>query len=125
MRLWLNVLLAVGLIAGLGTGAALAKAKDAKDHVMGAMWEYTITREGKKETGAFRVYKKEIFHKDKKVGTVDVKDEDETTLYFTAIPELNGKAVLRKTRRNPPAAVGTLKKDDGTEWEMRVVVKEL
>lgn len=116
---------AVGLVAGLGTQAAYARGKDAKDHVMGAIWEYTITREGKKESGAFRVYKKEIFQKDKVVGTVDVKDEDETALYFTAVPELNGKALLRKTRRHPTAAAGTLKKDDGTEWEMRVVVKEI
>ena len=122
--LWI-VFIAVGLIAGLGTRAAFAKGKDAKDHVMGAIWEYTITRDGKKESGTFRVYKKEIFQKDKVVGTVDVKDEDETALYFTAMPELNGKAVLRKTRRHPTAAVGTLKKDDGTEWEMRVVVKEI
>jgi hypothetical protein len=124
MRAHLILIPAMSLVVGLGAEAAFAKSKDAKDHVMGAIWEYTITREGQKESGTFRVYKKEIFLRDKVVGAVDVKDEDETALFFTAMPELNGKAVLRKTRRHPTAAVGTLKKDDGTQWEMRVVVKE-
>jgi hypothetical protein len=115
--------LSLVLVVAMGGGSAWAKDKG-NDHVVGALWSYTITREGKKETGQFRVFKKEMFHKDKKVGTVDVKDEDETTLHITGIAELNGKATLRKTQRHPPVAVGKLKRDDGTEWEMRVEVKE-
>ena len=121
----LVVLATVGLVFAVGSGAVWGKgAKDKDDKVMGALWKYRIEREGKIENGLFRVYKKDIFLKDKKVGTVDTKDEDETTLHITGIPELNGKAVLRKTRRNPPGATGKLKRDDGTTWEMTVVIDE-
>src|SRR6476469_5758682 len=93
-----------GLVIALGLAAAsdaLAAPKKA-DNVMGAIWSYTLTKGDKKESGTFRVYKKEIFKGDKKVGHVDVKDEDETTLVFTDWSEMNGKADLRKTRKNPP-----------------------
>ena len=37
---------------------------------------------------------------------------------------MNGAAKLRKTRCNPPGAVGTLIRDDGSEWRMKVRFKD-
>jgi hypothetical protein len=115
----------VGLALALGLIASDAFAAPKKpDNIMGVIWSYTLTKGDKKENGTFRVYKKEIFKGDKKVGHVDVKDEDETTLVFTDWSEMNGTATLRKTRKNPPTAGGTLRKKDGSEWEMKVQWKE-
>ena len=71
-----------------------------------------------------RVYQKVIYKGDKKVGDVQPKDDDETTLVFTNYAEFKGKAVLRKVKRMPPVWKGTLTKDDGTEWQMDVEVKD-
>ena len=112
------------LALALAAANAFAADKKPKDNVVGAIWSYTITKGDKSETGQFRVYQREIFKGDKKVGHVEVKDEDETTLYFTDWSEMNGKAVLRKVRKRPPTALGTLHKRDGTDWDMKVQWKE-
>jgi hypothetical protein len=109
-------------LASLTPLQALAKPKP-KDDVMGAIWKYTLKREGQpEEKGEFRVYKDEIFLEDKKIGSVHKKDEDETTLTFGGAPKLNGTATLRKTNKKPPVASGTLKKSDGTTWDMHVQI---
>jgi hypothetical protein len=100
------------------------KGKDGKDDVMGAVWSYTLTKGDDTVTGQFRVYNREIFKGHKKVGKVDIEDDDETKLSFTDWDEMNGKAVLRKTKRHPPGASGTLTKKDGSEWTMKVTWKD-
>ena len=117
-------LVGLALALGLATVADTLAAPKKPDNIMGAIWTYTLTKGDKKESGTFRVYKKEIFKGDKKVGHVTVKDEDETTLVFTDWSEMNGTATLRKTRKNPPTAGGTLHKKDGSDWEMKVQWKE-
>ena len=101
-----------------------AKGKDGKNDVMGATWTCTISRGKEQSSGRFRVYKNEIFKGAEKVGRIETKDEDETTLVITGIPELNGKAVLRKVKQRPPGANGTLTKANGTTWEMKVTWKD-
>jgi hypothetical protein len=98
--------------------------KDGKDDVMGARWAYTLTKGEEKASGHFRVYNKEVFKGAEKVGTVKAEDEDETTIEFTSWPEMDGTAVLRKTRRKPAGATGTLTKKDGSKWDMKVVVTD-
>ena len=116
---------ALVLAAAVCTSDAFArKGRDRKDDVVGAVWSYTLTRGGEKVTGKFRVYNKEIFKGAEKVGTVDADSATETTLVITGLPKLNGTARLRKTRRNPPGAAGTLVRDDGSEWQMKVRWKD-
>lgn len=101
-----------------------AQDRDGKDDVVGTIWRYTITHGNKKDTGQFRVYLKEIFKGKDKVGYVVPKDNDETTLHFTDYKEFKGTAVLRKTKRSPPTWQGTLNKQNGTRWEMTVIIKD-
>jgi len=101
-----------------------AHVQSGQDRVVGAIWSYTITHEGKKETGQFRVFQHEIFKSSEKVGTVQPKDKDETTLHFTNYKEFKGSASLRKVKKNPNTWKGTLTREDGSRWEMVVIVKE-
>lgn len=101
-----------------------AQDRDGKDDIVGTIWRYTITHGSKKDTGQFRVYLKEIFKGKDKVGYVQPKDNDETTLHFTDYKEFKGTAVLRKTKRSPSTWQGTLSKQNGTKWEMTVIVKD-
>lgn len=117
------VLAVLALFASVAWG--VGKGKDGKDDVVGARWNYTLTKGSEEVKGHFRVYKKEVFHGGDKVGTVDVKDEDETTItFFVNWPEMHGKAILRKHHNRPPGANGKLHKKDGSEWEMKVHWKD-
>jgi hypothetical protein len=98
--------------------------KDGVDDVVGAIWHYRLTRNGKTESGNFRVYQFEIFKGKEKIGSVKPKDDDETTLTITGFPELNGKATLHKVRDKTRLAKGTLVRPDGEKWEMEVEVKD-
>jgi hypothetical protein len=106
------------------TLAAPAPAKPkVRDDIVGAMWKYTLKREGEAEKkGEFRVFRGEIFLKDKKIGTLHKKDEDESTLIIGGLPELNGTAVVRNIKKKPVTAVGKFRRTDGTEWEIRIEV---
>jgi hypothetical protein len=112
------------LVAGLIIFACVAplhgrdskKGKDGKDDVVGAIWKYTLTLDEKEETGQFRVFEDEIFKGPDKVGKVESKDNDETTLIFKKWPEMNGRATLRKIKNG--RAAGTLIKKDGSKWKM-------
>jgi hypothetical protein len=84
---------------------------DGKDDVVGAIWRYTLTRDGKEESGQFRVYQREICKGSEKVGVVEPKDKDETTLTFKNWPDMNGRATLRKIKNG--RASGTVKKTKG------------
>jgi hypothetical protein len=97
--------------------------KDGKDEFVGGIWSYTLTRGEEKTTGQFRVNDREIFKGPKKVGTVN-PDGGETTITITDWPEMNGVAHLRKNRRHPAGASGTLKKTDGSEWAIRITFKD-
>jgi hypothetical protein len=101
-----------------------AKGKDGKDDVVGTIWSYTITHGKEKESGKFRVYDGKIYKGDKVVGKYQVTGDEKSTITFTDWPEMNGSVELTKTRRHPPRAKGTLKKDDGTEWEMHAEWKD-
>jgi hypothetical protein len=121
-RIWV----CIGLLFALTASAAVGKprkGKDGKDDIVGAVWTYTLTKDGKSESGRFRVFKHEIFKGKKKVGAAS-PDGDETTLVFSDWPEMNGTAKLRKNRKNPPGASGTLTKEDGSEWDMKVRWKD-
>lgn len=109
----------VCLVAGLG-----ANQKDKKDDVIGAIWEYKIERDGKTEHGTFRVFQYDIFKGAHKVGKVQPKNKEESTLNFNGLNELAGTAIIRKVRRKPPVWKGTLKKADGTEWDIRIDVRD-
>ena len=76
------------------------------------------------EKGAIRISDKEIFKGSKKVGVVKPKDEDETTLTISGMPEINGTIELRKTSLKPPIWKGTLTKDDGSKWDITFDVKD-
>ena len=98
--------------------------RDGKDDVVGTIWHYTITHGNKKDSGQFRVYLKDIFKGKDKVGNIVPKDADETTLYFTDYKEFKGTAVLRRVKRNPVTWKGTLNRQNGTRWEMTVIIKD-
>ncbi len=95
------------------------------DNVVGARWEYTAEKDGEKLTGKFRAYKQELLIYEKKVGKIHPKDEDETRLIFTDLPEekLNGEAIIRKISNGKKATwVGTLKTKSGDSWNFTAVL---
>jgi hypothetical protein len=115
-------LTSVFLLTLFASAAVVNAAAKKKDHVVGSIWTYTITQGDKKETGTFRVYQLDIYKEDKKVGRATVKSADETTLTFTDLPELNGKAYVKKLKTG--VCSGQLKKTDGSEWEFKAHIKE-
>ena len=83
----------VSLLSAVGRVAAEDKPKD---RVFGAIWSYKLTRDGAKpQKGTFRVYRDDVFLKDKKVGTVRRKGGGETVLTIGGIPQMIGTALLR------------------------------
>ena len=117
------LLLAVACLAGEQLADAQQR-KDGKDDVVGARWQYVITHDKKKETGVFRVYNKEIFRGARKVGNVDPHGPDRTTLIVDGLPEINGRAELRKVGQRPPIWKGTLIRPNGSKWAMEVEVRD-
>ena len=112
----------IGLAAPL-LAADSKKGRDGKDEWIGAIWSYTLSKDGEKDVkGKFRVSDKVIYKDGEKVGTVEPKDKDDTTLVFTGLPELNGTATLKKSRFGH--AAGTLIKKDKSEWKMVVTWKD-
>ena len=115
----------VTVVSLFSEGGQAAEKEKPKDKVFGAIWSYKLTRDGAKEqAGTLRVYRDDVFVKDKKVGTVRRKGDGETLLTIGGIPEMKGTALLRKTGRNPAVGLGKFKKEDGTEWDMRVEIDE-
>jgi hypothetical protein len=127
MRARFHVLpvLVVTVVSLFAAGVHAAAEDKPKDRVFGAIWSYKLTRDGAKpQAGTLRVYRDDVFLKDKKVGTVRRKGGGETLLTIGGIPEMKGTALLRKTERHPAVGVGKFKKEDGTEWDMRVEIDE-
>lgn len=120
LRLRMSALFVVALVFVV----APCLGRDGKDDVVGTIWSYTITRGDKVEKGQFRCYQKELFKGENKVGEVHPKDDDETTLVFTDFGELNGKVKIRKVKRKPVVWKGTLNKDKGRKWDIRITVKD-
>ncbi len=97
---------------------------DGKDDVLGAIWEYKLTREGRKEEGQFRVYQREIFRGGKKVGSVYVKDNDESSFKISGWPEMNGEAKIRKVKQQPIVWKGDFTRENGQKWNIELEVKD-
>jgi hypothetical protein len=123
----------VGLCCVLAAASADAKGgkkkggnRDGKDDVVGTRWHYTLKNGQKVERGTFRVLNLVVFKGPSQVGVVlpNPKQPDQSTLTITRLSDMNGVAVIRKTGRKPPVWRGTLKKTDGTEWDLRIVVKD-
>lgn len=85
--------------------AAYSQAKKDKDTVVGTIWSFKAVKGSDVEKGAIRISDNKGA---KKVGVVKPKDEDETTLTISGMPEINGTIELRKTSLKPPIWKGTL-----------------
>ncbi len=127
----LSVFLAGADEKGKGKGKDNDKGKDSdkkkgdgKDDVLGAMWEYKLTRDGRKETGQFRVYQRDIFRGGKKVGSVYIKDNDESSLKISGWPEMNGEATIRKVKQQPIVWKGDFTRENGQKWSIELEVKD-
>lgn len=97
------------------------------DEVVGAIWEYKAEKDGEKVSGKFRAYRRELFIDDKKIGSIQPKDDDESHLKLIHMPDekLNGEATIRKTKKGKNATwVGTLKTKGGENWTLTVVLKD-
>jgi hypothetical protein len=114
---------AVAMVLASFVVAAEKPGRDRVDEYVGSIWHYTITKGEEKHAGQFRVHEHDVFQENQKVGRAD-PNGDETTITFTKSPELNGVAKLRKNRKRPPGATGTLTRDDGTVWQMKVTWKD-
>lgn len=116
------------LVCLLAPTAQVNADKDGKDDVLGARWHYVIDKKGDDnedvEKGVFRVYKKVIYRKDRKVGLVHASSPTETKLEINDLPELNGTAKLRKVDAKPPVWKGVLVRKDGTKWKMTVEMRD-
>jgi hypothetical protein len=97
---------------------------DGKDDVLGALWEFKLTREGRKEEGQFRVYQREIFRGGKKVGSVYIKDNDESSFKISGWPEMNGEATIRKVKQQPVVWKGDFTRANGQKWNIELEVKD-
>ncbi len=100
------------------------KKGDGKDDVLGALWEYKLTRDGRKESGQFRVYQHEIFRGNKKVGSVYIKDNDEASFDISGWPEMNGKATIRKVKQQPVVWKGDFTRENRQKWNIELEVKD-
>lgn len=94
--------------------------------VIGYIWEYHGKKvvddkeTGESIEGKFRVFNYEAFRGPKKVGYVKPNGELESTLTINDWPEMNGTVTLTRVGQRPPVWVGLLRKDDGTQWKLRV-----
>ena len=119
------------LTIAFSSGSALAQNKkgnkDGVDDVVGARWEYEIHMVGDKEQvekGLFRIKDKVMYRNNKKVGEVHAQSATETKLTIDGLPEINGKATLKKVDEKPPVWRGHLVCKDGTKWKMKVEMRD-
>jgi hypothetical protein len=123
-------LVALFILCGLAAPAcAQEKKKDGVDDVKGAIWSYKINRDGREEEGQFRVYNLEVFRGKDKVGVVRPQGKgpqgrETTVLIIRQIPELNGRATLRKFEERPPVWRGKLERANGRIWDIEVEIKD-
>ena len=122
-RSFLGICLGSSLLGVFGgVQAAFAKPKKGNDQ-NGWMWTYTAKSDDEEKSGTFRIRNHEVFKDEKKVGHVDPQGGaglgDKVVLILTDFGKLNGKVLLEKTKMHPPVWVGTLKAEDGTEWQFK------
>ena len=122
LLLWLGVL----TIGAWSAGPLLAKKP--RDQVVGARWQYVAEKDGEEVTGWFRAYKKDLFIEDKKVGSIYPKDEDESKLTFTGLPDerLKGSVTIRKTVKGKNTTwVGRFKTREHGEWKFTARIRQI
>jgi len=126
-RVLLSAILGLLVLSAAAAGQDIKKKKGPNrdgDTVVGAIWGFTATKDSEKVAGRFRVHKHVVYHDGKKVGTVDPKGANDTTLIVTGYPKLNGKAVLHRVKVNPWVVWrGDLVREDGSKWNISVEVK--
>ena len=88
----------------------------------GAIWTFKAVNGSEVVEGQYRVYRKEVFRGNRKVGVVKPKSANVTTLEITGFPKLNGTTILNRTKG--PHWEGTLKRDDGSKWVIDIDIKE-
>lgn len=114
----------VGAFAGTLAVSSAAKDKDDKKDVVGTIWHCEISKGKQSKGGQFRVKNDVIYNGDKRVGSVHPKADDQTHLVFNGHRDFDGKASLHRVKRSPPVWEGTLHKDDGTDWHMKLTIKD-
>lgn len=91
-------------------------------------WEYTATKGENTESGTVQVRRYKMFKKEKEVGSVDPQGGtglgDRTVLTFTDFGQFNGTAILEKTHLKPPIWKGTLRSNDGSQWQFTAKLLE-
>lgn len=121
------VVLALALVAILVPATTFGqgkKKKDDTDNRVGTIWAFTAVDGSDVEKGQFRVYQKEVFKGARKVGYIEPKGRNQTTMVITDFARLNGTTELRKTGQRPPVWEGVLKRRGGSSWNIKVEVKD-
>jgi hypothetical protein len=94
----------------------------------GWIWSYVATSGTNEESGTIRVSNYVIYKGSKKIGHIDPegghKKGDTTVVIFDDLGKLSGKAVLEKSHKKPPVWKGTLKSEDGKEWDLKCKLVE-
>lgn len=111
---WLAATLAATILAPMPGYAQMAG--------KGAIWEFKAINGSEEISGQYRVFKKEVFRGNRKVGVVKPKSATVTTLEITGFPKLNGTTVLHRV--GGPHWEGVLKRDDGSKWVITIDIKD-
>lgn len=95
------------------------------DNVVGALWKLTLSPSGELKEFQLRATKnKKIFIGGDEIGSWKIIGNDKVTIEFTKRPLLKGTMELNKTRNKPPTYMGKLKRSDGTEVPVKIVMIE-
>jgi len=95
------------------------------DNVVGAIWKLTLSPSGELKVFNLRATKnKKIFIEGEEIGSWKIIGNDKVTIEFTKRPLLKGTMELNKTRNKPPTYAGKLKRSDGTEVPVKMVMIE-
>ena len=121
-RSFVSISICLLWVVALGTTqTAFGKPKGSYDP-NGWVWGYTAKNASEEVSGTFRIANHEVFKDGQKVGTVVPHGGaglgDKVDIILTNFGKINGKALLEKTKMNPPVWVGTLKAKDGKEWHL-------
>lgn len=98
--------------------------KDGVLDVVGTVYLYKLTKDGRNVSGTFRVFQHEMFKGAKKIGTVKDKEDDEASFTVNGDPELNGQADYRIVHAKPRKYKGTLVKPNGEKWHLEIEEKD-
>lgn len=98
--------------------------KDGVQDVVGTIYHYKLTKDGRSVSGTFRVFQHEMFKGAKKIGTIKDKEDDEASFTVNGDAELNGQATYRTVHLKPHKYKGTLVKPNGDKWQLEVEEKD-